>query len=238
MATERRRWFYVADSVLREPWPNDVLATFIRLLAYLNQRRSRDRLDPDAACQAVIGKADLMAITGKLRLDVARTSLSRLAHVTSTSVEHQADVTLISWPNCAEFQGWLSDFRVDETRHRPPPVSGAPEHLLGGDSHSLIPPKKERSRSARSAPNGRGKIPMPEALNETERERLVLWCQKRGLAAQAAKYATQSVRDWAYANDRRKADWVRTIQSAIRAGWALEGCPLAYRRPNGQPDRA
>lgn len=119
MATPRKRYFYVADSILWAPWTNDEVAAHTRLLAYLNVRRSRENLDPEKACRATLGPAEIMQVTGKRRLDVALTLLRRLPDVHATSAEREPDVgdlsvelrgnvAVITWRNVAKFQEWSS----------------------------------------------------------------------------------------------------------------------------------
>lgn len=79
MATPRKHWFYVADALGREPLTNDQLACSVRLMAHMNSRRSRDKLDPEAACRCVLRAADLFAITGKGQLRAARALLEQVA---------------------------------------------------------------------------------------------------------------------------------------------------------------
>jgi len=120
MTTPRRRWFKAADSILIEPWPNDVLAAVMRLQAALNTRRARDGLDGAEAGRIALDPIAAMQVAGKRRPDVARTLLRRLADITSMSVRHRGDVTLIDWPKWAEFQGVGAR---DPDLRPPPPVS-------------------------------------------------------------------------------------------------------------------
>jgi len=111
VATPRKRWFKVADSILREDWDDATLATAVRLMAWLNQRWRRDAIDHDQAGSAVIGAADAMAITRKMRPLVALKSLASLplaAGWSSASASLDDDkrptrVTL-TWPKYADFQ--------------------------------------------------------------------------------------------------------------------------------------
>lgn len=102
----RTRYVKVAESILWEAWPNDVLAAFVRLMAYLNGRWASDQKTARDAGKAAISSIDLQAITGKHRADVALKSARRLADFASMSVERRGDVTLIDWPKFAAFQGY------------------------------------------------------------------------------------------------------------------------------------
>lgn len=79
MATPRKRWFRVADSIGRESWDNDTLALCIRLMAHLNTRWARDGLEGDEAAMVTLRPGDLMEISGCRRLDRARARLAALA---------------------------------------------------------------------------------------------------------------------------------------------------------------
>lgn len=121
--TARKRFFRVADSVLREPWDNDVLACAVRLMAYLNTRWARDQLDNEAAGSATVSIVDLMAITGKRRADVARKLAERLADVVSISIEHRGEVSLISWAKFPSFQKFDSRNGPETAPKSPAPIS-------------------------------------------------------------------------------------------------------------------
>lgn len=108
MATPRKRYFRVADSILFENWDDNQLATMVRLCAYLNVRWAREGRHADEACEADLCIADLFKITRKNRVDVARKSLQRLADVTSMSAERCGDVTRVRWRKFVEYQEFAS----------------------------------------------------------------------------------------------------------------------------------
>lgn len=86
MATPRRHWFRCDDEVERLALDNDELALYVRLLAHLNTRRSRDVLTPEAACRVVLRPQVLAALAGCQSLARARRILARLVeHLGSTS---------------------------------------------------------------------------------------------------------------------------------------------------------
>ena len=109
MATPRKHYFRVADSVLRESWTNDDLATLVRLMAYLNQRWARDGLTSSQACRATLSAQDLMAVTGSQRLLTARSRLSIAVASVSVRTSIRGAYTDIHWPKYAEFQGLPSE---------------------------------------------------------------------------------------------------------------------------------
>ncbi len=137
MATHRRHWFKLDDAVEREPLGNNELALLVRLTAHFNARRSRDVLDPDAACRAVLRPAVLANLAGCQSLARARRILNGLAvHFESIrnggGVDEQftwspLDVnSMVEWRNLAISQGWASEPRADRgheaARQVPPPT--------------------------------------------------------------------------------------------------------------------
>lgn len=152
MATPRSRYIRVSDLVLDEPWSNDVAATFLRLLAWMRQRWAREHLSPKQACEAVIGGADAMRITGCSRPHIALERLSRwpleaglsAARASLESVKGVSSVRLV-WPKVSEFQGW--DTR--ESGHAKPlksplrrPVSRRPSKK---DAAAPVEPESDRT---------------------------------------------------------------------------------------------
>lgn len=104
MATPRKNWFKVADSVAFEDWPNDVAATFLRLGAYLNTRWARDgRLAVDRGRTTVSSKI-LQQLTGSGSLARARRVLHELATHITLAIDEQGTSTVIEWRKYAEFQ--------------------------------------------------------------------------------------------------------------------------------------
>lgn len=147
MATPRKHWFKVADSVLREEWSNDTLATHVRLMAWLNQRWARDGIEHEKAGSAVIGGFDAMAITGVKRAHVAlqrlashplvagltsaRASLVGVCPSSGALLENTQSPTavLLEWSKFSEFQEYGSRLPPGDDPgsrpHRAPPVSGS-----------------------------------------------------------------------------------------------------------------
>lgn len=118
----RRGYVRVADQVGHEKWNNDELAGLVRLMTHLHERWARDGRTAEEAGQCEIGMADVMRITGKGRVDVARTSLGHLADIASISVEYRADVMAINWPKFSDFQGLASHSRPKLVPPVPVPV--------------------------------------------------------------------------------------------------------------------
>lgn len=135
MATDRKPYFRVANSVYREPWPYEAKACLCMLSAHLSDRWARDRLSAQEACRAVLSSGTLFDITGKRRLDSARLVLERLATCVSLTIHYRGDFTEIEWPKFAEFQEFESSRRGNPTlRNRNPnPISApapAPAHTV------------------------------------------------------------------------------------------------------------
>jgi hypothetical protein len=87
MATPRKHWFRVADSILFEGWSDSELATMVRLSAFLNTRWARDGKDAETAGRVELDLASARLITGKsYRPDCLR-ALESLAARLSLLVE-------------------------------------------------------------------------------------------------------------------------------------------------------
>lgn len=104
MATPRKHWFRVADSVAHEPWSNDVCATFTRLLAHLNTRWAREGRSADQACEVLLSRGTAMQLTGSGSLARARSILRELATSVTLVIDEQGTNTLLRWPKFAKFQ--------------------------------------------------------------------------------------------------------------------------------------
>lgn len=128
-------------SILREQLDNDALAFLVRLQAYMVDRWARDGKTAAEACEVHIGATDLMRIAGKGRTDVARKLASRCANVGEMSARHQGDITLISWPKFAEFQGL--DYRIKaQSAHAPAHSKKHDKKEDGKDPDSVEKPRR------------------------------------------------------------------------------------------------
>ena len=105
MATGRKHWFKVPDSILYEGWTDHQLAVVVRLQAFLNTRWHRNGLSPEQACQADLSMQAARVITGKFRHRDVIQSLMNLQSIISVSVSPRGDSISISWPKFAEVQG-------------------------------------------------------------------------------------------------------------------------------------
>ncbi len=167
MATPRKHWFRVADSILREPWTRDQKLMVVLLCAHLNQRWARDGLTPDQACRAVISPGVLTEITGTSHRGYAQKSLRTLEELLTISVRTRGELTEIHWPKFAEFQELRS-----RTRGNPEPLD-CPEIAPSASASAEEKNKRKKrvSREDRSTPRApRNLKPLPPdwALNCAE----------------------------------------------------------------------
>ena len=159
MATPRKKWFKVADSIARDDLSNDELATMIRLLAMLNTQWARDGLDGEEATRIALRPVDLMACTGSESLARARRIAGALAVKVGCTVDAVGKQTVISWPKCLEFQDWDS---------RKP---GKP----GGKSSPRVAPSETQDARRKTQDAEGGETPAPQA-----RSRSALKARPRG----------------------------------------------------------
>ena len=104
MATPRKRWFKVASSLYREPWPRETKLTLVMLMGYLNDRWARDGLTAEQACSAELDRGTAEQITGKYHRKSQRNQLEMVAKYVSISVGSRSGFITIHWPKFAEFQ--------------------------------------------------------------------------------------------------------------------------------------
>jgi hypothetical protein len=150
MATRRKRWFRVYDKVLRKQWSNDELATVVRLLAYLNGRWAREGVDNAEAGRAEISALDVMVISGKRRLDVARKSLERVSELAEMSLQHRGDVSVIIWHKFPELQGMVSPAE-DSGEKSKAPKKPPPRHATRDTRHATAEEAEEESAAGARA---------------------------------------------------------------------------------------
>lgn len=156
MATPRKHWFRVADSVGVEPWSNDVLATCIRLQAALNTRWARDGRAAADASSIVCRPGELMALTGSASLVRARRIARALAAHVSLTVLEDGQNTRLEWPKWADFQG-LNARESPDSRPKVAPEMPSPH------PHPHPPPQDASSRTPHSPPAGGASLDPPEA---------------------------------------------------------------------------
>lgn len=226
MATPRKHWFRVADSIRNEPWTNDELAFMVRLMAELNTRWARNGLDWKSAYSIELNGTDLMALSGKHRVDVARKSAEHLADIASMSISHRGDITLISWPKYAEFQGLVPRESPESRPLRNLPRKTPPQ------------PQEDRKR-APSAPDSpparRHLVAKPHDFPEESKERIRKWAAGKGFDAATLNRGLERFREWAPVKPpyRRPIEtWESTLKKIIRenaAGAGADGLILNHR---------
>lgn len=126
MATPRKSWFRVADSILREPWPRDAKLTLVLLCAWLNQRWARDGLSAEEATRAVLTRAALHDITGRSQLAHGVSALRVLGQCVTISISVRGELVEIHFPKFAEFQRLASESRENPGKKLPPPPPPPP----------------------------------------------------------------------------------------------------------------
>lgn len=188
MATPRKNWFKVPDSVAFDSLTNDELACLIRLQAYMNTRWARDGQEDAERGKCAISPSLAKQITGKHRADIASKSLRHLADIASISVRYDGDIALIEWPKYAKFQ---------ETASRELP---SPRLLQAKTS----PRREERETEAPSAPAAdaaprsprRVLVEKPENFPEESKARLRAWADRKGFDRSLLNAGLDAFRDW------------------------------------------
>mgnify|MGYP003659983131 CR=1 FL=1 len=182
MATQRKKWFKVADSVQHEDWSNDVAATFLRLLAHMNTRWAREGKDPSSACSVSLSRANAMLLTGSGSLARARSILRELSTHVSLTLHEQGTSTSVEWPNYAIFQGLASG-------------SGA---AVKSVTPEAVPPPQDAKRKTQDA-DARQKKRAPKIV-ESREEQLADPALIDSLAATESKmgirYKPEDIAEW------------------------------------------
>ena len=218
---ERRGYVKIADAVVEEPWPNDVLAALIRLAAYLNRRWKNEKKSAGEGGRAAITNTTLQTITGKRRADVARKSAERLADFVSISVRHDGDVTLIEWPKFASFQGYADRDRAESRPNLPPSASAsasasadAPRNV---SRRSPQPSENEPTTRARASKRRARPTAAPDDLEADDKRKLHAW------ANESEPWAVPHLRELVdaclghfRAKGQSRASWYQTAQNWIK----------------------
>lgn len=110
MASDRRAYFLMADSILHEGWDDTTIADLARLSAYLNTKWARERRSAEDAGTAWLSPQDCMLVTGTASPARARRRLSALparARVSLSAREEMRGRALgvyLEWPKFVDFQ--------------------------------------------------------------------------------------------------------------------------------------
>jgi hypothetical protein len=228
MATPRKNWFKVADSVAFEDWPNDVAATFLRLGAYLNTRWARDgRLAVDRGRTTVSSKI-LQQLTGSGSLARARRVLNELAAHVTLVIDEQGTSTVIEWRKYADFQGTESGTGdADETVD--PSAVPSPSPISEPSPNQA---KKEEKRAPSAPPAPRSCL-CPDELSDHDLGLAMTWADGKGFSPTQLAYGWERVRAWSHGKGMKRIDWLAVLQNAMTDGWALKGYG---QNPTGEPE--
>jgi hypothetical protein len=104
VGTPRKRYFAVADSIIREPWDRGLKLTLVLLMAHLNTRWARDGIPNRCAGRAPLLPGDVQNITGEENLESGFEILSRLSRKVSLKVTMGDGYIHIDWPKFPSFQ--------------------------------------------------------------------------------------------------------------------------------------
>lgn len=199
MATPRKNWFKVADSVAFESWSNDVAATFMRLGAYMNTRWARDGKASSERGRVVLSLQVLQQLTGCRSLVRARRILDELAtHVTLT-VDRRGTDTLVDWPKYAKFQESESEVRarvsVDDRRAKPSPSPISKTSPNQEEKRETEAPPAPAADAAPRSPR-RVLVDKPENFPEESKVRLRAWADRKGFDRSLLNAGLDAFRDW------------------------------------------
>ena len=237
MGEGRRRYFAVADSIADENWSNDELAALVRLMARMNSRWARDGLSPQQAATIHLGPTEIMAISGKRRVDVAAKSLRHLADIASMSVECLGDIVAITWSKFPDFQNYENRARPQRGRSASASASASAEEKRERES---APPAPAAPAARPPAPK-RVLIGKPDILPDESKERLRAWAARKGFDRSVLNEGLDVFRDWEPKSPpyrRTLEQWESAFKKIVREGVADgklgRGKPtqakLAYRR--------
>jgi len=240
VATPRKHWFKVADSLTQEPFSNDELATLIRLMGELNQRWARDGLSADQACSILLRPGDLMSCTGTGSLARARRVANALAVHVSLTVDAQGTNTLIKWPKWSIFQG-LDTREQGKPGENPGQKTPPPQDARRKTQDAPARQKKERSQAtaASAAPvseNPSGKGSKPDQFDGTYRDRIVQWAKTKGYPKDVLDVGMERFREWSPLKqvNRTQSQWVGAFMRIVREG--VEGGSIVAKgdeKPKG-----
>jgi hypothetical protein len=187
VATPRKNWSRLFDQVLRMGWPDAVLADFIRLQAFLNERWARDGLTPEEAGDALLSPQQCMLVTCTQNPRSARRRLLALPSSTPMGAfdahEEQTGRALwvkVRWEKFAESQEYQDRGRPD------------PGNSRGRDAPEPSPSETRQDKTRRNGGGGLervgtiianhdlpGSTGAPEDLNNEQKDSLRLWVRER-----------------------------------------------------------
>lgn len=161
MATERKKWFKVAESILREDMTPTQRSTFLGLLAWFNQRRQRDGHRGRRAQEASIPPGDLLTITLQPRLELAREFLLDIEKRFDLTIEERGVFTWVQWPNLSKFQEWGRPQNARAPGKKFPadtPADFPPTHPLRNETKRAETKRNETSKKSKTRGEKTGPI--------------------------------------------------------------------------------
>jgi len=179
VATPRKHWFKVADSIARDDLSNDELGTMIRLLAMLNTQWARDGLDGEEAARIALRPVDLMACTGSESLARARRIVGALKVKVGLTVDEVGKQTVIFWPKSLEFQDW--DSRQQGKRRGEASPRVAPSETQDARRRRKTQDAEKEGRDSAPTPKGyehpNGIVPMLKLNAKSTKAERSVWAE-------------------------------------------------------------
>lgn len=220
MATPRKHWFKVADSIGDEDWDNDVLATLIRLQARLNTKWARNGLVGEEAGRITLTAGDAMAVTRRSSFARASSLLCRCTAAASLTMHFDVASVKISWPKWPEFQGLLVRESPESRPLRKTPPQDARRKTQERESEA--PPAPESPAAPRPSAR-RVLIEKPDAFPEDSKERLRVWAERKGYGRDLLNAGLDAFRDWTPQKPpyrRTVEQWEGSFKKIVREGIA------------------
>ena len=239
MATPRKRWTIIENSLLREPWARETKLTMALLAVCMSDRWAADLLTAEQGTRALLSPGDLTSITGFTDQAKAISALKAVGKLVTLKLRQQANGFVhVHWPKLAKTQRWPA---------RPPAEAGAD---LGQDEPGDFPATSPSSSSSSSRTFKKEKSPAPDgAPAESESEGHEIGEQARILARgfldsravplpKAKPPSPSAYRTWELEMDRLLRLDGRTSEQVIDlVRWLYEPGPRAspdalFWRPN------
>jgi hypothetical protein len=171
VATPRKHWLRLYESLLDEDWDDATLASLVRLMCWLNRRWARDGIPHHEAGRATIPMLQLMTLMRRRRPERALERLRACAAAVTMTYEVGATSVTIDWPKFSILQEYGE-------RHRPvtgqSPGSDRVVNALETPSPTPTPtptPEEEKKREEpeRCAPPAAPPNPLALELSEPKR---------------------------------------------------------------------
>ncbi len=240
MATPRKHWFKVADSIGDEDWDNDILATLIRLQARLNTKWARNGLTGEEAGRITLTAGDAMAVTHRTSFARASSLLRRCTAAASLTIRVDRASVKIEWPKWPEFQGLLSPESPESRPLRKTPPQDARRKTQERESEAPAAPVADAPPPSRAR---RVLVEKPESFPDESKERLRLWADRKGYGRDLLNAGLDAFRDWTPQKPpyrRTLEQWEGSFKKIVREGVAdgKLGKPDAKPKPAYRRDES